>query len=92
LRKDLKNDILVSVSTLRRAFFQLVLQLDNVKEECNRYREEVKNATKGDVAGGLGLSTRQVAPSLDHTQQPQSTGERQIMTSGGRRQLFSEAF
>jgi len=38
-----------------------------VKEEYNRYREEVKNATKSDLTEGLSQPTRQVAPSLDHT-------------------------
>ena len=67
LRKDLKNDIHVSVSTSRKAFSHLIHQLDYMKEEYNRYREEVKNATKSDVMGGLSQPTRLVAPSLDHT-------------------------
>jgi len=76
---------------LRKAFFHLI-QLDNVKEEYNRYREEVKNATKSDLTEGLSQPTRQVAPSFDHTQQSQSTGARQIMTSGGgRRKLFRKS-
>jgi predicted exporter len=91
LRKDLKNDIHVSVSTLRKAFSHLIPQLDNVKEECNKYREEVKNAMKSNVMGGLSQPTRHVAPSVDHTQQSESTGAWQIVTSGGgRKKLFSE--
>ena len=90
LRKDLKNNIHVSVSTLRKVFSHLINEINNVKEEYNSYREEVKNATK-DVAGGHSQTTRQVTQSSDHTQQSQSTGARQIMTSGGgRRKLFSE--
>ena len=89
LRKDLKNDIHVSVSTLRKAFSHLIHQLDNVKEEYNRYREEVKNATNSDVTGGFSQPTKQVAPSPDHSQQSQNTGARKIMTSGGgRRKVF----
>jgi tellurite resistance protein len=91
LRKDLKNDIHVSVSTLRKSFSHLIHQLDNVKEEYKRYKEEVKKAMKSSVTEGLSQPTRQVAPSLDHTQQSQSSRAPQIMTSGGeRRKLFSE--
>ena len=62
-----------------------------MKEEYNRYREEVNNATKSDVTGGLSQPTRQMAPSLDHTQQSESTEARQIVTSGGgRKKRFSE--
>ena len=62
-----------------------------MKEEYNRYREEIKNATKNDVMGWLSQPTRQVAPSLDHTQQSESTGARQIVTSGReKKKLFSE--
>jgi hypothetical protein len=62
-----------------------------VKEEYNRYREEVKNAMKEDVMGGKSQTTRHMAPSLDHSQQSQITGLWQIVPSGGRRRkLFSE--
>ena len=89
-RKDLKNDIHFSVSTLMKVFSHLINQLDNVKE-YNRYRDEFKNAKRDDVAGEHSQKTRQVAPSLDHTQQSQSTGAREIMTSGGgRRKRVSE--
>ena len=76
---------------MRKVFSHLINELDNVKEEYNRYREEVKNATKEDVTGGHSQTTREVAPSPDHTQQSQSTDAQKIVTSGGgRRKLFSE--
>jgi hypothetical protein len=92
LRKDLKNDVNVSVSTLRRAFSHLINQLENVREEYSRYREEIKNVAKHEAAGGDSQTSRQVAPSLDHTQQSQSSGTWQMMPSGagGRRKLFAE--
>jgi len=68
---------------LRKASSQLIYQLNTVKEEYNRYREEVENAKTSDGSGNSSQPTRQVAPSLDHTQQTQSAGDRQIMTSGG---------
>jgi hypothetical protein len=40
LRKDLKNDIHESVSTLRKAFILICKQLDEVKEEYNNYRKK----------------------------------------------------
>ena len=45
LRKDLKDDILISVSTLRKEFSQLKIQLENVNRE-NKNPKEVTNATK----------------------------------------------
>jgi hypothetical protein len=92
LQKDLKNDIHVSISALRKVFSHLMNQLDNVKEEYTRYREEVKNAARDMVTGGNSQTTRQVAPSLNHTQQSQIIGAWQTMPSevGGRRKLFTE--
>ena len=92
LHKDLKNNIHVSVSTLRKIFSHLMNELENVKDEYKRYRYEVKKTTKEEVRGGDSLTTRQVAPSLEHTQQSHSIGARQVASSGGgRRKLFSEA-
>jgi len=48
LRKDLRNDIQESVSTLRKEFILIYKQLENVKEEYNSYRKEVKNTMKGE--------------------------------------------
>ena len=53
LRKDLRDDIQESVSTLRKAFILIHKQLDNVKEEYNSYRKEVKNTMKGEGPGGI---------------------------------------
>jgi galactokinase len=57
LRKDLKNDIHESVSTLWKAFNLICKQLDSVKEEYNSYREEVKNTMKGEGMGGINKQT-----------------------------------
>ena len=46
LRKDLKKDILESVSTLRKEFSHLKIQLENVNKERKKLREEVKKATE----------------------------------------------
>jgi len=69
LHKDLKNNIHVSVSTLRKIFSHLMNELENVKDEYKRYRYEVKKTTKEEVTGGVSLKTRQVAPSMEHIQQ-----------------------
>ena len=91
LHKDLKNNIHVSVSTLRKIFSHLMNQLENVKDEFKKYWEEVKETTKEEIMGGDSQTTRQVAPSLEHTKQSQSTEARQIVLSGGgRKKLFSE--
>jgi hypothetical protein len=42
LRKDLRNDILESVSTLRKAFSKIKTHLENKKEENKKLSEEVK--------------------------------------------------
>jgi len=46
MRKDLKNYIHESVSTLRKAFILIYKQLDKVKEEYNSYRKKVNNAMR----------------------------------------------
>ena len=92
LRKDLKQDIHESVSKLRKLFSHLMNQLETVKHEYSKYREEVKNATNVAASGGHSHPTRQVAPSLDHTPQSGTNAGRQVPTSGGgvRKKLFSE--
>ena len=52
LRKDLKQDIHESVSKLRKLFSHLMNQLETVKHEYSKYREEVKNATNVAASGG----------------------------------------
>ena len=44
LRKDLKQDILLSVSVLRKEFSNLKCQIKTEKYEQKKLREEVKNA------------------------------------------------
>jgi len=44
LRKDIKQDILVSVSVLRKEFSTLKCQIKTEKEEQKKLREEVKKA------------------------------------------------
>jgi small-conductance mechanosensitive channel len=90
-RKDLKQDILVSVSTLRKEISTMKMQLKSAEDEQKKIREEVKNAKEA-KARGDSRTTRQVAPSLDHIQQYTRSGVQQVTPSdGGRRKLFSEA-
>jgi len=90
LRKDVKQDILLSVSVLRKEFSILKCQIKTEKEEQRKLREEVKNA-KDEVVRRDRQTTRQVAPSLDHMQQPTSRGIQLGLPSGGeRRKLYSE--
>jgi hypothetical protein len=91
LTKGFKNDILESVSTLRKVSSQLIIQLENVNEEHKKLKEEVKNATNDSGGRSDSQSVRQVAPSLDHFQQYPKTGARQVLPSeGGRRNFYSE--
>jgi predicted nucleic acid-binding Zn-ribbon protein len=66
LSKDLKKDILVSVSTLRKEFSQLKIQLETVNEEHRKLRDEVKNVTEEMAGRRDSQSVRQVVPTLDH--------------------------
>jgi len=53
-------------------------------------REEVKN-DKDEMVRRDRETTRQVVPSLDHMQQPTSSGDQLVLPSGGeRRKLYSE--
>jgi len=91
LRKDLKQDILVSVSTLRKEISTMKVQLKSAEDEQKKLREEVKNAKEA-KARGESRTTRQVAPSLDHIQQYTRSRVQQVTPSdGGKRKLFSEA-
>jgi len=91
LRKDLKNDIHESVSTLRKAFILIYKQLNEVKEEYNRYRKKVNNTIKGEGWGEITQTDGQVATSVDYTLRPQEKSTQQIVPPiGGRRKLFSE--
>jgi len=90
LRKDLKNDIFKSVSTLRKEFFQLKVQLENVNDENKNKKEEVKNPTKEAATRRYSQTARQVATFLHHRQQPER-GVRQVLPpEGGRRKLYAD--
>ena len=91
LRKDLRNDILESVSTIRKIYSQLKVQLENVKDENKKLNAEVKKATEKATTGRDNHSGRQVAPSMDQRQQPAIAGTRQVLPSEGGRMLYSEA-
>ena len=90
LRKDIKQDILVSVSVLRKEFSILKCQIKTEKEEQKKLREEVKNA-KDELVRRDRQTSRQVAPSLDHMQQSTSSGDQLVLPSGGKWwKLYSE--
>ena len=92
LRKDLRTDILETVSVLRKVFSQLKSKLKNANEESKKLQNEVNNAKESMARGGDSRSERQVAPSLDHAQQSPSGGARQVLPpAGGRRKLYAEA-
>ena len=75
LRKDLKNDIHESVSTIRKAFNILCKQLDRVKEEYSSYRKE--------ATGGPNQTNEQVATSIDYTLQTwNNTADRDTYSQG----------
>ena len=79
------------MSTLRKAFILIYKQPENVKEEYNSYRKEVKNTMKGEGPGGITQTDGQVAASVDYTPQAQNNNMQQIVPPlGERRKLFSE--
>ena len=91
LRKDLKNDILVSVSILRKEFSHLKVELENVNRENKNLKEEVTNATKEAARRRDSHTVRQVAPSLNQRQQPER-GVRHVLPPEGRRmKLYADA-
>ena len=92
LRKDLRTDILETVSVLRKVFSQQKSELKNANEESKKLQEEVSNAKESKARGGDSRSERQVAPSLGHAQQSPSGGARQVLPpAGGRRKLYADA-
>ena len=90
LRKDLKNDILESVSTLWKVFSKMKTQLETKSGENKKLSEEVMKVTEEMVRMRDGQPARQVAPSLDHMQQTSRSQARQVPPSDGRRKLFAE--
>ena len=92
LRKVLKKDILESISTLRKEFSQLKIQLETVNKECKKLREEIKNGTEEMAKRRDSQLVGQVATSVDHIQQSPRDGARHVLPSeGGRRKLYSDA-
>jgi hypothetical protein len=91
LRKDLKNDILESVSTLRKVFSNMKTQLETKSGENKKLSEEVMKVTEQMVRLRDSQLARHVAPTLDHMQQPSRSEARQVPPSDGRRRiLFTE--
>ena len=88
LRKDLKNDIHESVSTLRKAFNSICKQLDSVKEEYSSYRKEVKNTKNREATGGLYQATEQEATSVDYTLQTRNNTQQIVTPTDGERRLL----
>jgi regulator of replication initiation timing len=91
LRKDLRNDILESISTLRKVFSNLKTQLDITSDENKKLKVEVKKAQEAMVERRERPTARQVAPSLDNRRQTPSSHVRQLSPPAGRnRKLFTE--
>ena len=91
LRKDLKNDILESVRTLRKVFSKMKTQLETNSGENKKLSEKFMKVTEEMVRMRDSQPARQVAPSLDHMQQTSRSEAQQVPPSDGRRRkLFSE--
>ena len=90
LRKDLKNDIHESVSTLRKAFNSICKQLDSVNEEYSSYRKEVNNTKNREATGGPNQTTEQEATSIDYTLQTRNNTQQIVTPTGGERGDYSE--
>jgi len=86
----LKNDICTSVSTLRKEFFQLEVQLENVNDENKNINEEVKNSTKEAATRRYSHTARQVALFLHHRQQPENRVRQVLPPERGRRKLYTD--
>jgi len=90
LRKDLKQDILQSVSTLRKVFAKMKTQLENNCTENNKLSEEVMKVTEEMERTKRSHPARQVAPYLDHRHHTYSGEARKMFPSEDRRRkLFS---
>ena len=89
LRKDLRNDILESVSILRKVFSNLKTQLDITSDENKKLKVEVKKAQEAMVERRERQTARQVAPSLDNMQQTPSSHVRQLSPPAARNRKIS---
>jgi septal ring factor EnvC (AmiA/AmiB activator) len=92
LRKDLKQDIVESVSTLRNIFINLKnsgeeqnKEINRLEGELNKMKEQLRNSR---IANLLGHAT----PSRNGIgQTPEGSLHRQLPPSGGARKIYSEA-
>ena len=93
LRKDLRNDILESVSILRKVLSNLKSQLDITRDENKKLKVEVKKTQEAMVERRERQNARQVVPSLDNEQQRPSSRVSLLSPPAGRNRklLFSEA-
>jgi hypothetical protein len=90
LRKDLKNDILESVNTLRKVVCKMKTQLEIKSEENMRLSKEVMEVTEEMARRIDRQSVRHVAPSLDQKQWTSRNGARLVLPSeDSRTKLFS---
>jgi hypothetical protein len=91
LKRDLRLDILESVSILRKVFAKMKTQIENKSKENKILSEEVMKLSEATERTKDSQPTRQVATSLDHSQHTYSDGARQVPPSEvRRRKLFSE--
>jgi hypothetical protein len=87
LRTDMRQDILESVSTLKKLFAKMKTQLEYKSEENKKLREEVMKIME-ETERTRGQPTRQVTPSLDHRQHTYSGEARLVPRSEVRRRKF----
>jgi len=78
LRKDLKNDILESVSTLRKVFSNMKTQLETKSGENKKLSEEVMKVTE-EMARMGGKSTSETGGAISG---PHATNIKKRSTSG----------
>ena len=87
----MKNDILESVSTLRKVFSKMKTQLKNKSEENKKLSKEFMKVTEEMVRMRNSQPVIQVAPSLDHKQEISRSEAQPVPPSEGRRKkLFVE--
>ena len=92
LRNNLKQDILLSVSTLRKVFAKMKTKLENKVKENKKMNKEVMKETEEVERTKDSYSAREVAPSMDHKWHTFSGEARQVLPSEvGRKKHFSEA-
>jgi hypothetical protein len=89
LRKDHKQNIILSVSSLRKEISTMKMQLKNVEDERKKLIVEVRNIKEANPREDT-QTTRKVAPSLDHTQKNTRSEVQQVAPADDERKLFSE--